>query len=82
MPYARYFFSLMNCLPSPRAIEEHPDDEAARAVAGTVAEQLGRNRYGRSQECVVVLNERGQLVSKTWTGSDLMEGAIFTDRAR
>jgi hypothetical protein len=59
---ARYFFSLDYCLPPPQAIEELQDDEAARALTTTVAAEFGRNRHGRTQECVIVLNERGQLI--------------------
>jgi hypothetical protein len=66
----QYFFSLDHCLPPPQAIEELPDDEAARALAIAVARELGRNRYGRSQECVIALNERGQLIHKAWTSSE------------
>jgi hypothetical protein len=66
----RYFFSLDHCLPPPQAIEELPDDEAARTLAITVAEEMGRNRHGRSQECVITLNERGQLIHKAWTSSE------------
>ena len=75
----RYFLSLGNCLPPPQAIEDLSDDKAARALAITVAGELGRNRYGRSQECVVVLSERGQLIHKAWTSSDSNEGSIFSD---
>ena len=70
---ARYFFSLNHCLPPPQAIEELPDDETARALAMTVAAELGRNRYGRVQECIIVLNERGQLIHKAWTSSDNLD---------
>lgn len=70
-PMPRYYFSLGNCLPPPQAIEELPDDKAARALAITVAEEMARNRHGRSQECVIALNERGQLIYKAWTSSDL-----------
>ena len=66
----RYFFSLDHCLPPPQAIEELPDDEAARALAITAAAEIGRNRYGREQECIIVLNERGRLIHKAWTSSD------------
>ena len=66
----RYFFSLNHCLPPPQAVEELPDDEAARALAMTVAAEFGRNRQGRTQECIIVLNERGQLIHKAWTSSD------------
>jgi hypothetical protein len=64
----RYFFSLNHCLPPPQAIEELPDDKAARALAITVAED-GID-MAASQECVITLNERGQLIHKAWTSSD------------
>jgi len=66
----RYFFSLDHCLPPPQAIEELPDDEAVRVLAMTVAAEFGRNRQGRTQECIIVLNDRGQLIHKAWTSSD------------
>ena len=69
----RYFFSLDHCLPPPQAIEELPDDETARALAMTVAAELGRNRHGRMQECIIVMNERGQLIHRAWTSSDNLD---------
>jgi hypothetical protein len=66
----QYFFSLDHCLPPPQAIEELPDDEAARALTNAIAGELGRNRNGRSPECVIALNERGQLIHRGWTSSD------------
>jgi hypothetical protein len=65
----RYFFSLDHCLPPPQVIEELADDEAARALAMTVAAEFGRNRHGRTQECIIVLNECGKLIHKVWTSS-------------
>ena len=69
LPMPRYFFSVDHCLPPHQAIEELPDDEAARALAITVAEEFGRNRNVRAQ-CIIVLNEGGQLIHKAWTSSD------------
>jgi hypothetical protein len=65
----QYFFSLNHSL-APQAIEELPDDKAAHALAIAVAEEIARNRDGRSQECVVALNERGQLIHKVWASTD------------
>ena len=35
----------------------------------TVAAELGRNRHDRAQDCIIVLNELGQLLHKAWTSS-------------
>src|SRR5262249_39448641 len=52
-------FSLSTVACRPPPVEELPDDEAARALAMTVAAEFGRNRHGRMQECIIVLDERG-----------------------
>jgi hypothetical protein len=68
MPY--YFFSLDDELPPTEASEELPHDEAACEAVAVIAEELGRNRIGREQMSVSVLNMRGQIIRRVWTSSE------------
>lgn len=72
MPY--YFFALDDELPPKEASEELADDDAAREAATLIAAELGRNRLGREQSCVSVLNIRGQVVHRAWTNSEHSSG--------
>lgn len=69
MPY--YFFMLDDDLPPAQEGEQLRNDAAARELCVAVAGELGRNRFGRDQVSVVVLNQKGQLVHRAWTSSDI-----------
>jgi hypothetical protein len=59
---ARYTFSLGTIFDPMQSIEELANDEAARAHANIVAEELNRNR---DQPLVLlVLNEHGQIIHR------------------
>lgn len=58
----RYVFALGTMFDPAQAIEELEDDEAARAHAGIVAEELNRNRD--QSLALLVLNEDGQVIHR------------------
>jgi hypothetical protein len=63
-----YMFAFGTLVDSAQAIEELQDDEAARAHADIVAEELNRNRD--QPLALLVRNEQGQMIHRVppWNG--------------
>jgi hypothetical protein len=59
---ARYTFALETVVDPAQSREELIDDEAARAHANIVAEELNRNRHRAL--VLLVLNEDGQVIHR------------------
>ena len=62
-----YMFAFGTLFDSAQATEELEDDEAARAHADIVAEELNRNRD--QPLALLVLNEQGQMIHRVPPGS-------------